>query len=73
MLANLYRYYISSFRDIEDLFEEGKHPLFRLIRNHLALYFTPTLRKFHQTVVKVAPRCGTEPGFSFYKTGSTFL
>ena len=70
---NLYRYYVGSFRDVEDLFEEGKHPIFRLITNHLALYFTPTLRKFHQIVVKIAPRCGNESGFVFYKAGASYL
>ena len=73
MLVNLYRYYVSCFRDVEDVFEEGKHPLLRLVRNHLALFFTPTLRKFHQVVVKIATRYGGQSGYSFYKAASSYL
>jgi hypothetical protein len=43
MTYNLHRYYIESFDDMGDLFEEGKHPLFRFIRNEL-LHFVPFFR-----------------------------
>lgn len=72
MLVNLYRYYVSSFREIEDLFKEGKHPLFRLLRNHMALLFGPTLRRFHEGVGRVAAKCGGEGGV-FYVEGEAVL
>lgn len=73
MLINLYRYYISSFKDPDQLFEEGKHPLFRFLRNHFALYYTPILRKFHQMIVKISMRSGNNEGYEFFKACKTFF
>lgn len=67
MLINLYRYYISSFKDLDELFEEGKHPIFRFLRNHFALYYTPTLRQFHQLVAKISTKTGDNENYQFFK------
>ncbi len=73
MILNLYRYYVKSFKEIGELFEESKHPLFRFLKNHFALLFTPVFRKFHQIIIKIALKCGSQGGLTFYQKGESLI
>lgn len=73
VLYNLQHYYVESFEDENELFEESKHPLFRLIRNHLLLLFTPYLQQFHAVVARFALKGDVDNAWAFYKSAESAL
>jgi hypothetical protein len=68
MLHNLHRYYVESFEDENDLFEESKHPLFRFIRNHLLQFYAPFLLAFHAAVARLGLKGDQDSAWAFYKS-----
>ena len=61
MLLNLHRYYVESLPNKGELFEASKHPVYRLLCNHLLLFFAPTFVRFHQTVALLAKQAQEDP------------
>lgn len=73
MLHNLHRYYVESFEDENDLFEESKHPLFRFIRNHLLQFYAPFLLSFHAAVARLGLKAAQDNAWNFYKSNEVAL
>lgn len=67
-MFNLHRYYVESFEDENDLFEESKHPLFRFIRNELVQFYGPFMLSFHAAVGRLGLKGDQDSAYVFYKS-----